>query len=149
MKWIATAVIAAGMGLVGMIGVSAEAQAANCDGTGACKVDVSVNNCFITPNPASLPVKAKNVNIIWELDNDSAANYRFNDPDGVKLKQDDSDFGQPESQAGGKKFKLHDKNSKAKPGEKLSYPYTIKVQRLVFGKWFDCPPLDPIIVNEG
>jgi len=144
MKWIATVVIIAGMGVVGVLGVSGEAQAANCDGTGACKVDVSVNNCFISPTPSSLPVKAKNVNIIWELDNDSAANYRFTEADGIKLKQDDPEFSQPEAQANGKKFKLHDKNSKAK-----SYPYNIKVQRLVLGNWFDCPPLDPIIVNEG
>lgn len=151
MKRIAAVVIVAGIGIAGMTEVSAQGQGAqtNCDGTGACKVDVSVTNCFISPNVWSLPVRGKNIDIFWELDSGSAGSYRFNDGDGIKLKQNDPEFDQPESQANGKKFKLHDKNSKAKPGEKISYPYNIKVQRLFLGNWFDCPPLDPIIVNEG
>jgi hypothetical protein len=112
-------------------------------------VDVSVTNCSITPTPASLPVTGKNINIFWELDRASTASYRFRETDGVTLKKPDSDFDQPQAQANGKKFKLHDKNSKAKPGEQLSYPYRINVQRSVPPNWVDCPPLDPVIVNKG
>jgi hypothetical protein len=93
----------------------------NCTGTGVCNVDVSVNNCVVTPNPQSLPVPGKNINIFWEMNSSSTA-YRFRDADGIELKQYDSDFDQPESQSNGKKFKLHDKNSKARPGEKALLP---------------------------
>jgi hypothetical protein len=148
MKSIATVVIVAGLGLTGCAGISST-SAANCDGTGACKVDVAVTNCVITPTPDSLTVTGKNINIFWELDNASTASFRFRDTDGVKLKQPDSDFDEPQSQANGKKFKLHNKNSKAAPGQQISYPYMINVQRFVPPNWVDCPPLDPVIINKG
>jgi hypothetical protein len=107
-------------------------------------VDVSVTNCVITPDPASLPVTGKNINIFWELDALSMF-YRFPD-DGVKLKTSSPEFDAPEAQANRKKFKLHDKNSLA---GQHTYPYTIKVQRLVLFQWVDCSPLDPTIVNQG
>lgn len=150
MRNTAVVVVAAslGFGLAVCAGIS-PASAANCDGHGACKVDVSVTNCVITPAPDSLLVTGKNINIFWELDAASTASYRFSDTDGVALKNPDSDFSEPQSQANGKKYKLHNKNSKAKPGEQLSYPYKINVQRLVPPNWVDCPPLDPVIVNKG
>ena len=83
MKRIAAVLIVAAIGFAGLTGVWA--QGTNCDGTGACKVDVSVASCFITPNPPTLPVRGKNINIFWELDSDSAGSYRFNDGDGIKL----------------------------------------------------------------
>lgn len=117
-----------------------------CDGTGVCKVDVSVTQCFVTVNPSTLHVRAKNIDIFWEITSDS---YRFSEADGIKLKQDDPDFDQPQSQSNGKKFKLHDKNDQAKPGQSISYPYNVKVQRLVGTQWVNCGTFDPIIVNEG
>src|SRR6185295_14358977 len=98
MKRVAVVSIIAAIGFVGMNEVSAQGQSgaatpANCDGTGACKVDVSVVQCFITPNPQSLTVRGRNVVIFWEMSNEST-NYRFNAVDGIKLKQDDSDFDQ-------------------------------------------------------
>jgi hypothetical protein len=151
MKRIAAVVMLAGMQLAGVTGVLAQTQQvatpqANCDGTGPCTVNVTVFQCFITPNPRSLPVTGKNVLIFWEMASDG---YRFNDGDGIKLKQDDSDFDEPAVQDNGKKFKLRDKNSKAMPGQQLTYRYNIKVQRQFGSNWFDCPPLDPIIVNQG
>ena len=149
MRHIAIAVVVAGVGLAWGTGLSAQVMSgakANCDGTGACKVDVSVSDCKITPNPSSLAVTGKNINIFWELDAASASSYRFPD-DGVKLKTPSAEFDQPEAQANGKKFKLHDKNSL--PGQN-SYPYTIKVQKqTLFIFWSDCPPLDPTIINQG
>ena len=151
MKRIAAVVIVAGIVIVQAACVSAQSQvgtatSSNCDGTGVCKVDVSVTQCFVTPNPSTLTVRARNIDIFWEISDDS---YRFSESDGIKLKQDDSDFDQPQSQSNGKKFKLHDKNSKARVGEKISYAYNIKVQRLVGTRWVDCGTLDPIIINEG
>ena len=71
--------------------------------------------------------------------------YQFLDDKSVALKAASSEFDQPEVQANGKKFKLHDKNSLA--GEN-KYPYWIKVQRwIMFQGWTDCPPLDPVIIN--
>jgi hypothetical protein len=140
MRRIFVVVVVAGVGLAGC-GLAVAA----CDGTGACKVDVSVTNCVITADPPSLgPVTGKNVIIFWELDITSMF-YRFPD-DGVKLKTESPEFDQPEAQAIRKKFKLHDKNSLA---GQHTYPYTIKVQRLVLFQWVDCPPLDPSIVNQG
>jgi hypothetical protein len=139
MRRIFVVVVVAGVSLAGC-GLAV----ANCDGRGACKVDVSVTNCVITPDPASLPVTGKNINIFWELDALSMF-YRFPD-DGVKLKTSSPEFDEPEAQANRKKFKLHDKNSLA---GQHTYPYTIKVQRLVLFQWVDCSPLDPTIVNQG
>jgi len=74
MKRIAAVMIAAGIGFGGAAGVvSAQAQAGaatqnRCDGTGVCKVDVAVSLCFVTPNPSTLHVSAKDINIFWELD---------------------------------------------------------------------------------
>jgi hypothetical protein len=125
----------------------------NCDGTGACKVDVSVTSCSaqsttLTINPDPLPVKKAN-NIFWELDQASTSLYRFRDGDGVVLKTPDSDFDGPEAQANNKKFKLHDKNSKATTGQELRYPYSINIQKLESGTWVDCKTFDPSIVNKG
>ena len=107
-------------------------------------MDVSVTSCTITPDPPALPVTGKNINIFWELGIWSQF-YRFPD-DGVKLKTSSPEFDAPEAQANGKKFKLRDKNSLS---GQYTYPYTIKVQRLVWFQWVDCPPLDPSIVNRG
>ena len=132
-------------------GATASAQTAsatgpNCTGSGACKVDISVSDCKITTTPSSLRVTGRAINIFWELDAASASSHRFPD-DGIKLKTPSAEFEQPEAQANRKKFKLHDKNSL--PGEH-SYPYTVKVQKqtLLFF-WTDCPPLDPVIINQG
>lgn len=143
MKNIAIAVVVAGLGLGFCTGLWAQAK--NCDGTGACKVDVSVSDCKITPTPEPLSVTGKNILIFWELDAASASMYQFPD-DGIKLKTASPEFDQPQAQANRKKFKLHDKNSL--PGKK-SYPYAIKVQKKAGQSWTDCPPLDPTIVNEG
>ena len=110
---------------------------------GACKVSVDVTSCVITPTPDPLPVKGEN-NIFWELNFGSLWSYRFLDEQSVALKTASGEFDGAEVQANGKKFKLHDKNSLA--GEN-KYPYWIKVQRLTFQGWTDCPPLDPVIVN--
>jgi hypothetical protein len=110
---------------------------------GVCKVSVDVTSCVITPKPDPLYVKGEN-NIFWEL-NSTSQFYQFLDDKSVALKAASSEFDQPEVQANGKKFKLHDKNSLA--GEN-KYPYWIKVQRwIMFQGWTDCPPLDPVIIN--
>lgn len=146
MRSVAVVVIVAGLGLgLSCVGIS-PASAANCDGNGACKVDVSVTSCNITPTPPSLLVTGKNIVIFWELDATSTSSYRFRDGDGVVLKSASSEFDQAGAQANNKKFKLHDKNSLS--GEH-SYPYTINVQRFMSPNWVDCPPLDPTIVNKG
>ena len=44
---------------------------------------------------------------------------------------------------------IHNKNSKAMPGQTLEYPYTIRLQHLVFGTWYDCGPWDPSLFNQG
>lgn len=147
MRCYAVFLAVAGVGLAGCAGFSPEGGAggstsANCDGHGACKVSVSVTNCVITPEPEPLQVTGKNILIFWELDLGSML-YRFTD-DGIKLKTPSTEFDEPEAQAHGKKFKLHDKNSL--PGEHR-YQYAIKVQRLMFN-WVDCPPLDPWVVNR-
>jgi|ERR1022692_2067711 hypothetical protein len=153
MRHIAVVLVVAGFGLAGCTGVSTDGSnpLANCDGNGACKVAVSVTACAITPSPDSLPVTGHNVDIFWELDIFSAILYRFRDGDGVTLKQQDSDFGPPAPQANNKKYKMHDQNSKAMPGQTLSYPYTINIQQwsLVQFGWVDCPLKDPTIVNQG
>jgi hypothetical protein len=141
MRRIFVVVVVAGVGLAGC-GLAVAA----CDGHGACKVDVSVTNCVPTPDPEPLPVTGKNINIFWELDTASMFFYRFRDDDGVILKTASTEFDQPAAQGNNKKFKLHDKNSLA---GQHTYPYTIKVQRLVLFQWVDCPPLDPSIVNQG
>ena len=115
----------------------------NCDGSGACKLVISVTECKIAP-PPDLHVTAKNVNIFWELDMASSVAYRFAD-DGIKLKQPSDEFDSPEPRMLNKKFKLHDKNSKV--GE-YKYEYAIKVQKLSGFKWIDCPVLDPWVVNH-
>jgi len=150
MKRIAAKVIVVGIAFAQVASVSAQTGGAatpgNCAGTGECKVEVSVVQCFITPNPSTLTVRGRNVVIFWNM---NSADYRFNDPDGIRLKQEDSDFDQAGTQDNGRRFRVHDKNSKARPGERLSYPYNIKVQRQMGGRWYDCPPLDPVIINEG
>lgn len=138
----------AGVGIAGCAGLPPDggtggSTLANCDGHGACKVRVSVTNCVITPDPETLPVTGKNILIFWELDLGSML-YRFPD-DGIKLKTPSTEFDEPEAQAHGKKFKLHDKNSLT--GEHR-YEYAIKVQRLVMFNWVDCQPLDPWVVNR-
>ncbi len=152
MKFTAVVVATAAVGLAGCASMSATGDgtiaSTKCDGTGACKVDVSVTACIITQTPTSLLVTAHNVNIFWELDSASQS-YRFRDRDGVALKQPDDDFNLPESQGNGKMFKLHDKNSKAKPGQQLTYPYRINIQYPFGGQWLDCPEQDPIIINQG
>jgi len=119
--------------------------ATHCDGSGACKVSVSVSGCVITPDPATLDVDAKNINIFWELDAASSVSYRFPD-DGVRLKAASSEFDEPEAQGFRKKFKLHDKNTLS--GTTHRYEYAIKVQKLEWFKWVDCPILDPWVVNH-
>ena len=152
MKLTAVVVAAAAVGLAGCASMSTgdgnSIASTKCDGSGACKVDVSVTACIITQYPTSLLVTTHNVNIFWELDKNSQS-YQFRDVDGVTLKQPDSDFGEPQSQAHGKKYKLHDKNSKARPGEQLTYPYRINVQYQFGGQWLDCPEQDPTIINQG
>ena len=150
MKRIAAVVIVGGIAFAQAGCASAQtggaAPPSNCDGTGVCKVEVSVVQCFITPDPGTLPGRGRNVVIFWNM---NSADDRFNDPDGIKLKQEDSDFDQAGTQDNGRRFRVHDKNSKARPGEKLTYPYNIRVQRQMGGRWYDCPPLDPVIINEG
>ena len=117
----------------------------NCDGTGACKVRVSVSDCVITDTPATLDVTFKNINIFWDLDFLPSFAYQFPD-DGIKLKTASTEFDEPEAQALRKKFKLHDKNDLA--GTTHRYEYAIKVQKLEGFKWVDCPTLDPWVVNH-
>jgi len=157
MKRIAAALIVAGIVFTGVGCVSIHPRSITappppCDGTGVCKVDVSVNACLITATPNELRVTKRNgIDIFWDLDPQSG--YRFNPIDGIKLKPnqpDESEFGDPQWLAEGKKFKLFDKNSKTTPGQKTYNNYTIKVQlKGLLGNWVDCPPLDPIIINEG
>ena len=145
MKRIAVVVAVAGVCLTGCASMEGGGGITTSDpcNAGACKVSVDVTNCVITPVPDPLPVKGEN-NIFWELNFGSLFSYRFVDDQSVALKTASSEFDSPELQANGKKFKLHDKNSLA--GEN-KYPYWIKVQRLTFQGWTDCPPLDPVIVN--
>jgi hypothetical protein len=150
MRSIAVVVAVAVVSLSGWFGVSAQGAggagaASRCTGSGACKVDVTVVNCVITPSPATLTVAARNVVIFWELDAASTSMYQFPE-DGITLKTASPEFDQPGPQANNKKFKLHNKNSLA---GQHSYPYTIRVQRLVGTQWTNCAPLDPVIVNEG
>jgi hypothetical protein len=152
MRLIAIVAIAAGLGL-GLTACGDKPLAANCDGTGACKVDVKVTSCTSTATsltvvPDPLPVTKAN-NIFWELDSTSTALFQFRDNDGVILKTPDDDFVDAQAQANNKKFKVHDKNSKAKPGEELRYPYSINLQKLDAGNWVDCKTFDPTIVNKG
>jgi len=152
MRLIAIVAIAAGLGL-GLTACGDKPLAANCDGTGACKVDVKVTSCTSTATsltvvPDPLPVTKAN-NIFWDLHHAPSDDFRFRDVDGVILKTPDDDFDLPEAQANNKKFKLHDKNSKAKPGEELRYPYSINLQKKDAGNWVDCAKFDPTIVNKG
>jgi len=112
---------------------------------GICKVSVSVSKCVIaTPVPEPIPVNQKNVHIEWELDFASwIAGNRFVDNDAITVPEGRGEFDQPEVSAGGRKLKLHDKNSL--PGEH-KYKYVIKVTSNVYGV---CTPLDPFIVNQG
>jgi hypothetical protein len=154
MKSIAVVVAVVGIGLAGGLwiflqglgGGGVPKPVAPCT-AGVCKVDVSVSFCAITVAD-SFSVSGEN-NIFWELDNESAKSYQFRDVDGVILKQPDSDFDLPEAKASNKKFKLHDKNSKVKPGEQLKYPYTLHIQYWALFFWADCRALDPIIINQG
>jgi hypothetical protein len=145
MKRIAVVMAVAGVWLTGCASMEGGGGITTSDpcNAGACKVSVDVTSCVITPVPDPLPVKGEN-NIFWELNFGSLFSYRFVDDQSVALKTASSEFDSPELQANGKKFKLHDKNSLA--GEN-KYPYWIKVQRLTFQGWTDCPPLDPVIVN--
>ena len=123
-----------------------------CDGNGVCKIDVGVTLCYITATPSTQNVTKKNgIDIFWDLELQSG--YRFHPTDGIKIKPnqpDSSEFVDPQWLANGKKFKLTDKNSKAKPGEKSINHYSIKVQlQGIGGNWVDCGPYDPIIINEG
>ena len=117
---------------------------APCD-QGICKVKVSVTHCVIdTPVPDPIPVNQRNVHIEWELDLASwMAGNRFVDTDAITVPEGKGEFDEPELSAGGRKLKLHDKNSL--PGTNR-YKYTIKVTSSVFGV---CTPLDPFIVNQG
>ena len=152
MRLIAFVAIAAGLGL-GLTACGDKSLAANCDGTGACKVDVKVTSCTATATaltvvPDPLPVKLPNI-IFWELDSTSTALFQFRDDDGVMLKTADGDFHDGKALAQNKKFKMHDDNSKAKPGEEIKYPYSINIQKLESGKWVDCKTFDPTIINKG
>jgi hypothetical protein len=111
-------------------------------------VTVPVNACVPAPKPDPLTVQKEN-DIFWDLDDAAKPLYQFRDNDGVILKTADSDFYAPQAQMQNKKFKLHDKNSKAQPGQQLRYPYTIHIQQLVSGNWVDCPAYDPTIINQG
>ena len=156
MRQIAIVAVAAGLAL-GLTACGEKAappsHVANCDGHGACKVDVKVNSCTpaatsLKVDPPKLPVTLPNI-IFWELDSTSTELYQFRDDDGVILKTADSDFHSPKALAQNKKFKIHDDNSKAKPGEEISYPYSINIQKAESGKWVDCAKFDPTIVNKG
>jgi hypothetical protein len=145
MRRIAVVVAVAGVCLTGCASMEGGGGITTSDPctAGACKVSVDVTSCVITPKPDPLPVKGEN-NIFWEL-NLMSQFYQFLDDKSVALKTTSSEFDQPEVQANGKKFKLHDKNTLA--GEN-KYPYWIKVQRwIMFQGWTDCPPLDPVIIN--
>jgi hypothetical protein len=126
-----------------------------CDGQGTCKIAVSVVLCVPTITPKDALIDEKNVNIFWDLTKDSEAAYRFLDNgasltnNGVTLKVPDDDFNTPAAQANGKRFKLHDKNSKARPGLTIEHPYTIRLQHLVGSTWYDCGPWDPSLFNQG
>lgn len=152
MKDVAVVMAVAALGLAGCAGIlpmgGRVGTSANCDGGGACKVEVSVTECVPKPDPDPLKVTGKNVVIFWELNNIDAIFYQFRDRDGVVLKTASSEFELPETKAFNKKFKMHDKNSlKAEPT--YPYPYTINVQKLKWFQWVDCPAYDPIIVNQG
>ena len=112
---------------------------------GVCKVTVSVSKCVIaTPVPDPITVSQKNVHIEWELDFASwMAGNRFVDNNAITVPEGRGEFDEPEVSAGGRKLKLHDKNSL--PGEHR-YKYAIKVTSNVYGV---CTPLDPFIVNQG
>jgi hypothetical protein len=154
MKRIAIVVAVVGFGLAGGLwiflqgwgGGGVPKPVAPCT-AGECKVEVSVSFCAITVAD-SFTVTGAN-NIFWYLDDESAKYYQFRDDDGVILKQPDSDFDLPQAQPKNKKFKLHDKNSKAMPGQQLKYPYTLHIQYWALAFWADCRAPDPIIINQG
>ena len=147
MRHCAVVVIVAGLG-AGLLSCTPSAPTlADCGG-GACHVLVPVNACVPAPKPDPLTVQKEN-DIFWDLDDAAKPLYQFRDNDGVILKTADSDFYAPQAQMQNKKFKLHDKNSKAQPGQQLRYPYTIHIQQLVSGNWVDCPAYDPTIINQG
>jgi hypothetical protein len=127
----------------------------SCDGKGSCNIAVSVKLCVPTVTPKNALIDEKNVIVFWDLTKDAQDVYRFVDNgdsltnNGVTLKTVDSDFSMPAAQSSGTRFKIHNKNSKAMPGQTIEYPYTIRLQHLVFGTWYDCGPWDPSLFNQG
>jgi hypothetical protein len=121
-------------------------SAAQCNDHGVCKVKVSVTKCVIddpVPEPISISGE-RDVHIEWELDFWSwMGGNRFVDNDAITVPEGKGEFDQPELSAGGRKLKLHDKNSL--PGTN-KYKYIIKVTSSVYGV---CTPKDPFIVNQG
>jgi|KBSMisStaDraftv2_1062788.scaffolds.fasta_scaffold13165_6 hypothetical protein len=116
----------------------------HCDGTGVCKVAVSVNRCKIetpVPDPLVVDKDKRNVVIQWELDHASWIGGNTFAADGIVIKDGGSQFDQPDSSGAGKKFSLHDKNDVA--GD---FKYAIHVKSFWYG---DCPVLDPTIKNQG
>lgn len=121
-------------------------SAPQCNDHGVCKVKVSVSKCVIdTPVPEPVMIaNERDVHIEWELDFASwMAGNRFVDDSAITVREGKGEFDQPEMSGGGRKLKLHDKNSL--PGTN-KYKYTIKVTSSVYGV---CTPLDPFIVNQG
>jgi hypothetical protein len=149
MRRIAVVVVVAGIGLTGCAGMLPQQWGGGGGpGTGApcvagvCKVAISVDKCVIaTPMPDPIPVQGQNAHVEWEIDLLSwLGGNNFVAGDGIVVTDTKSQF-QPEDSAGGKKYKLLDKNTVLD-----NFKYAIHVKSFWFG---DCPRLDPTIINQG
>ena len=156
MKRIAAVLIVVGIAFAETACVSVHTQGSAgqpppCDGNGECRIEVATTLCVITANPSTQNVTKRNgIDIFWYLDPKSA--YRFHPTDGIKMKPgqpDGSEFGDAQWLADGKTFRLHDKNSRAQPGQKTANQYSITLQLQGIGGLVNCNPFDPTIINEG
>jgi len=120
------------------------AQAQPCNG-GVCKAVVSVTAsggaCAVTGVvPEPLRVTGGPNNIEWDFDDATPGDVRFTDQ-GITFADPGNQFSEPVIQAGGRKFRWHDRND-ASPAP---FKYTISAR--IGGVM--CTPLDPTIVNQG
>jgi hypothetical protein len=132
--------ICAGAVVAGMLGCATLAPPAarkDCDNSGACHVEVHIDNCIIKAPDVHV---FQATNIFWDIDQASQHHgYKYpNDParPGVWIKQ--GPLGQPERQ-NDSTYRLHDNNT-----DKGTFPYGVRV---VNGAT-TCPDLDPSIVNH-
>ena len=143
-------VVVCGAGLAGCAdmqttGVGGTAASDHCDGSGVCKVSISVTKCVVAipvPDPLYVDSTAKKIDINWELDFwPWFWGNTFDSNDGIAIADPKDQFDMPEVSGGGKKFKLRDKND-----YKADFKYKVHVRSSVYG---DCPILDPTIKNQG